>query len=89
MGTAAGRSLTVTRARMGAWWMRLAVLGVLIAAVATVLVTNSLLTDRFTAATKNRADLRLALYTGNVLSELRRNAIVPQLLSRDPTLIGH
>ena len=34
------------------------------------------------------SELRLALYSGNLLSELRQNAIVPQLLARDPTLIG-
>ena len=86
--SSASRSLTVATSRAGKWGIRLAVFAVLIAAVATVWITNSLLTDRFTAATKNRADLRLALYSGNILSELRRNAIVPQLLSRDPTLIG-
>ena len=32
--------------------------------------------------------VRLALYSGNLLSELRQNAIVPQLLARDPTLIS-
>jgi len=57
-------------------------------AVVTVAVTNNLLTDRFTQTTRNRAELRLALYSGNLLSELRRNAIVPQLLSRDPSLIS-
>ena len=57
-------------------------------AVATVLVTNRFLTDRFTESTRNRAELRLALYSGNLVSELRRNAIVPQLLARDPALIG-
>jgi two-component system C4-dicarboxylate transport sensor histidine kinase DctB len=59
-----------------------------IAAVVTVAMTNRLLTDRFTETTRNRAELRLALYSGNLLSELRRSAIVPQLLARDPTLIG-
>jgi two-component system C4-dicarboxylate transport sensor histidine kinase DctB len=57
-------------------------------AVATVFVTNRYLTDRFTESTRNRAELRLALYSGNLVSELRRNAIVPQLLARDPALIG-
>ncbi|MCR9126431.1 MAG: ATP-binding protein [Rhodobacteraceae bacterium] len=70
------------------WRARLALLSLLIVAIATVSVTNWLLTERFSESTKNRAELRLALYTGNLLSELRRNAIVPQLLSRDPTLIG-
>ena len=64
-------------------------LGILIVlAIATVVTTNRLLTDRFTETTRNRAELRLALYSGNLLSELRRNSIVPQLLARDPALIG-
>ncbi|MDG1129798.1 MAG: ATP-binding protein [Paracoccaceae bacterium] len=60
----------------------------MVVAVITIAVTNRLLTDRFTETTRNRAELRLALYSGNLLSELRRNAIVPQLLARDPTLIS-
>ena len=60
----------------------------MLVAVVTVWITNSLLTDRFTQSTRNRAELRLALYSGNLVSELRRNAIVPQLLARDPTLIA-
>ncbi len=70
------------------WRLRLAVVVLLLCAVATVWITNRLLTDRFTESTRNRAELRLALYSGNLLSELRRNAIVPQLLARDPTLIS-
>ncbi|WP_108858690.1 ATP-binding protein [Ruegeria sp. Alg231-54] len=70
------------------WRLRLAVIFLLIATVTTVYVTNRLLTDRFTESTRNRAEVRLALYSGNLLSELRRNAIVPQLLARDPTLIS-
>ncbi|MGI9394143.1 MAG: cache domain-containing protein, partial [Boseongicola sp.] len=57
-------------------------------AVAVVWVTNQLLTERFTESTRSRAEVRLALYSGNILSELQRNQIVPQLLARDPTLIG-
>tara|TARA_R110002051_G_scaffold1163_8_gene6268 strand:- start:2055 stop:3749 length:1695 start_codon:yes stop_codon:yes gene_type:complete len=59
----------------------------LVIAIATIAVTNKLLTDRFTDSTRNRAELRIALYSGNLLAELRQNAIVPQLLARDPTLI--
>ena len=70
------------------WRVRLALVILLIVAVTTVWTTNRLLTDRFTESTRNRAELRLTLYSGNLLSELRRNSIVPQLLSRDPTLIG-
>lgn len=70
------------------WRVRLALVVLLLLAVTTVWFTNRLLTDRFTETTRNRAELRLALYSGNVLSELRRNSIVPQLLARDPALIG-
>ena len=70
------------------WRARVALFVLTILAVITVVVTNALLTDRFTENTRYRAELRLALYSGNLLSELRRNAIVPQLLSRDPALIG-
>ena len=70
------------------WRVRVALLLLLAAAVATVWITNRLLTDRFTESTRYRAELRLALYSGNLLSELRRNAIVPQLLARDPALIA-
>ena len=60
----------------------------LVVAVIVVSVTNKLLTDRFTDSTRDRAELRLALYSGNLLAELRQAAIVPQLLARDPELIG-
>ena len=57
-------------------------------AVSVVWVTNHFLTQRFTESTRSRAEVRLALYSGNLLSELRRNSVVPLLLARDPTLIG-
>ncbi|MBO9464597.1 C4-dicarboxylate transport sensor protein DctB [Pelagimonas phthalicica] len=68
--------------------VRLALVLLVLVAIATVWFTNRLLTQRFTETTQNRAELRLALYSGNLISELRRNAIVPQLLARDPALIG-
>ncbi|MEL7258638.1 MAG: sensor histidine kinase, partial [Pseudomonadota bacterium] len=70
------------------WRARLALLLLTAIAISVVFVTNRLLTDRFTENTRNRAELRLALYSGNLLSELRQNAIVPQLLARDPALIA-
>lgn len=74
--------------RLTSWRTRLALFLLLVVAVVTVVMTNRLLTDRFTAKTRNQAELRLALYSGNLMSELRSNAIVPQLLARDPALIG-
>jgi len=76
------------RARAISWRARLGLLGMFLVAVAVVVTTHRFLTDRFTETTRNRAELRLVLYSGNLLSELRQNAIVPQLLARDPTLIS-
>ena len=69
------------------WRVRLAIGLLLVVAVVVISVTNKLLTDRFTDSTRNRAEVRIALYSGNLLAELRQNAIVPQLLARDPSLI--
>ena len=77
-----------TRTGSLSWRVRVALMLLTAVAVATVFVTNRFLTDRFTESTRNRAELRLALYSGNLVSELRRNAIVPQILARDPALIG-
>lgn len=70
------------------WRVRFALLALLAIAALVVWQTNSYLTERFRESTRNRADLRLALHSGNLLSELRSNAIVPQLLARDAELIG-
>ncbi len=61
--------------------------GLIVLAVAVVLITNSWLTARFTETTRNRAEVRLTLYSGNLVSELQRNSVVPLLLSRDPELL--
>ncbi|MCV2871261.1 ATP-binding protein [Defluviimonas sp. WL0050] len=70
------------------WWLRLIVLALIAGAVAVIWVTNSFLGDRFTETTRNRAEVRLALYTGHILSELQRTSVVPLLLARDPQLIS-
>ena len=80
--------LTNQQRRAPVWRARVALLVLLIGAAVTISITNSFLTDRFTANTRNRAELRLALYSGNLMAELRRNAIVPQLLAKDPALIA-
>lgn len=81
------KGLLWLRTPMIGWRVRSALIGLFVIAVVTVWITNTLLTERFTESTRNRAEVRLALLGGNLLSELRRNAIVPQLLARDPTLI--
>ena len=65
---------------------RIAAVGVVIVAVAVIWSTNAWLTVRFTETTRVRTELRLALYSGNILSELQRTSVVPLLLARDPVL---
>ena len=74
-------------ARRAPWLARIIVGLLVVVAIGVVLMTNDVLTQRFTETTRNRAMLRLALYTGNVMSELQRTSVVPLLLSRDPALI--
>lgn len=69
------------------WWMRGLIALLILIAVATVVVTNRGLTDRFSETTRNRSEVRLALYSGNLVSELQRNSVVPLLLARDPELL--
>ncbi len=71
-----------------AWRFRLAAAALVAVAVAVVWVTNLWTTERFTEATRNRSELRLVLYAGNIMSELQRNSVVPLLLARDPELIN-
>ena len=68
------------------WRMRLAVVLLLLVAAGTVLITNRWLSERFTETTRNRAELRVALYSGNVISELQRTSVVPLLLAADPAM---
>lgn len=75
-------------ARGVAWPVRVIITVLVALAVVVVMVTNSWLGNRFTEATRNKAELRLALYSGNLVSELQRTAVVPLLLARDPELIG-
>ncbi|MEJ2035615.1 MAG: ATP-binding protein [Maritimibacter sp.] len=68
--------------------VRLALVVLVSIAIAVIWVSNDWLTRRYTETTRTRAELRLALYSGNLSSELQRSSVVPLLLSRDPALIG-
>lgn len=83
----AGRDGGRTPQSFSPWWLRLTVVAIFLAALAATWTTNAWLTSRFSENTRVRSELRLALYTGNLLSELQRNAVVPLLLARDPALI--
>ncbi|MFT4717289.1 MAG: two-component system C4-dicarboxylate transport sensor histidine kinase DctB [Paracoccaceae bacterium] len=67
---------------------RLVVAVVIAIAILLIWISNLYLTDRFTQETRSRAELRMALYAGNISSELQRTSVVPLLLSRDPVLIS-
>ena len=69
------------------WRVKLAICLMVILAVGVVLVTNRWLSERFTETTRNRAELRIALYSGNMVSELQRTSVVPLLLAGDPALV--
>ena len=72
----------------GRWFWRLLNGFILAMAIGVIVLTNQLLTERYTEATRSRAEVRMTLYVGNLISELQRNSIVPQLLARDAELIG-
>ena len=71
----------------GRWYLRLAVVVICMFAVMVIYVSNQFLTQRFTETIANRAEVRLALHVSNLMNELQRNSVVPQLLARDPDLI--
>ena len=72
----------------GRWRLRLMVSLVCIMGVMVIYITNNLLTERFTENTRNRSELRLAVYIATLQAELQRNSVVPQLLALDPELIS-
>ncbi|WP_373352762.1 ATP-binding protein [Pseudoroseicyclus sp. CXY001] len=69
-------------------WMQGLLLLFTASVIGVLWLTNALLTERFTETTRNRAEVRAALYGASLVSELQRNSIVPQLLARDPELIS-
>ena len=72
----------------GRWYLRLSVVAVCVFAGIVIYVSNQVFTQRFTETIRNRSDVRLSLYVTNLMNELQRNSVVPQLLSRDPELIA-
>lgn len=84
MMTPAARS---KRRDQNRWYLRISVLAVCALGAIVIYFSNQYLTQRFTETTRNRSEVRLTLYVSNLMSELQRNSIVPQLLARDPQLI--
>ncbi len=74
---------TPRQARLIRWGIGLGVA----AALVVLWVSNIYLTASFTQTQRAQAELRAALYAGNLKSTLERFAVVPTLLARDATLI--
>ncbi len=80
-----GDAQSALRSGMPPWGKAVVVLLVVIAA-AVVWVLDDWLSESFAVDTRNRAELRLVLYAGNIEAELQRTQIVPILMARDPEL---
>ena len=62
---------------------RLFFLSFLISTITVLFITNSFFTSRFSDNIKRQAQLNLTKNTNDVLSELQKNSIIPQLLVND------
>ena len=62
---------------------RIFFLSFLIITLTVLFITNSFFTSRFSDIIKSQAQLNLTKNTNNVLSELQKNSIIPQLLVND------
>ncbi|MEM8555028.1 MAG: ATP-binding protein [Pseudomonadota bacterium] len=68
------------------WTVRLAVVALILLAGLIVWATDRILLNRFLETTRAEEATRLAIYTGDLESEMRQLKVVPHLLSRDPLL---
>ena len=68
-------------------WARLGIVAFVAFSIVLLLFTNHYLTRRFSETQRNESQLRAALYSGNMVTLLRQQSLVPLLLARDPALI--
>jgi two-component system C4-dicarboxylate transport sensor histidine kinase DctB len=76
------------RGRPAAIWLRLGLIGSLVALALVIWGGQVYLTRTFSEDQNADATVRATLYAGSLQSALQRHSIVPLLLSRDPILIG-
>ena len=62
---------------------RIFLLSFLIITLSVLFITNSFFTSRFSEIIKRQGQLNLTKNTSNILSELQKNSIIPQLLVND------
>lgn len=70
------------------WGARIGILMFFALTGLLIWASNIYFTQRFSEATRTRAEAQMALYSGRLVSELQRSSVVPLLLSRDTTLIS-
>jgi two-component system, NtrC family, C4-dicarboxylate transport sensor histidine kinase DctB len=68
--------------------VRIGVFFLILTAVAVIWLSNLYFTQLFDNSTRANAVRQLSLYSGRIISDLQRSAVVPLLLSRDTTLIS-
>lgn len=68
--------------------VRAALAALLVVALVLIWTTNKVLTQRFSESSRVELELQMALFAGNLRSELERQHVVPLLLARDPALTG-
>ena len=62
---------------------RIFLISFLIITLSVLFITNSFFTSRFSESIKRQGQLNLTKNTSNLLSELQKNLIIPQLLVND------
>ena len=85
---AQGTSIPLETSDRANTFLRIGVLFLIITAVAVIWLSNLYFTQFFTQSTRGHAERQLSLYSGRIISDLQRSAVVPLLLSRDTTLIS-
>jgi two-component system C4-dicarboxylate transport sensor histidine kinase DctB len=68
-------------------WLRLAIVGAVLAIAGVIWGSQIYLTRQFAADQSVDATLRATLYAGNIQSTMQRHSVVPLLLARDPVLM--
>ncbi len=68
--------------------LRGGILLLILSSVLLIWLSNLYFTERFTQSSRSNAEHQLSLYSGRLISEIRRISLAPLLLSRDSELIS-
>ena len=87
IGTGFHRVRTSARELLTTRTTRLGIILLTVAAAVLIWMSNRYLSDRYTQAMRNETEHQLAVFSGQIVSELNRMSLVPLHLSRDSRLI--